>query len=82
MFIRRLDTNHEIVPILNKVDLPASDLEKTKKQIEDVIGIDTENAIPCSGKTGEGIEDILEQIIIVIASTRGRKKCRLKMFIS
>ena len=58
-----LDTNHEIVPVLNKVDLPASDLEKTKKQIEDVIGIDTENAIPCSGKTGEGIEDILEQII-------------------
>ena len=54
-----LDTNHEIIPVLNKVDLPASDLDRTKKQIEDVIGIDTENAIPCSGKTGEGIEDIL-----------------------
>jgi GTP-binding protein LepA len=38
------------VPVLNKVDLPASDLDRTKKQIEEVIGIDTENAIPCSGK--------------------------------
>ena len=63
-----LDINHEIVPVLNKVDLPASDLEKTKKQIEEVIGIDTENAIPCSGKTGEGINDILEQIINVLPS--------------
>ena len=56
-----LDTNHEIVPVLNKVDLPASDLDRTKKQIEEVIGIDTENAIPCSGKTGEGIDNILEK---------------------
>ena len=42
-----LDINHEIIPVLNKIDLPASDIEKTKKQIEDVIGIDTENAVPC-----------------------------------
>jgi GTP-binding protein LepA len=73
-----LDINHEIVPVLNKVDLPASDLEKTKKQIEDVIGIDTENAIPCSGKTGEGIEDILEQIIISLPSPVGKKEADLK----
>ena len=66
-----LDTNHEIVPVLNKVDLPASDLDRTKKQIEDVIGIDTENAIPCSGKTGEGIEDILEQIITTLPAPKG-----------
>ena len=39
-----LDINHEIIPVLNKIDLPASDLDKTNKQIEDVIGIDTENA--------------------------------------
>ena len=51
-----LDINHEIVPVLNKTDLAASDIEKTKKQIEDVIGIDTSNAIPCSGKTGYGVE--------------------------
>ncbi len=49
-----LDINHEIIPVLNKIDLPASDVTKTKKQIEDVIGIDTEKAVPCSGKTGEG----------------------------
>ena len=55
--------NHEIIPVLNKIDLPASDVEKTKKQIEDVIGIDTSKAISCSGKTGEGIEDILESIV-------------------
>jgi len=73
-----LDTNHEIVPVLNKVDLPASDLEKTKKQIEDVIGIDTENAIPCSGKTGEGIENILEQIIVSLPAPEGEKDSDLK----
>jgi len=73
-----LDTKHEIVPVLNKVDLPASDLEKTKQQIEDVIGIDTENAIPCSGKTGEGIEDILEQIIVSLPAPEGKKDSDLK----
>jgi len=73
-----LDTKHEIVPVLNKVDLPASDLEKTKTQIEDVIGIDTENAIPCSGKTGEGIEDILEQIIVSLPAPKGEKDADLK----
>jgi GTP-binding protein LepA len=73
-----LDTKHEIVPVLNKVDLPASDLEKTKTQIEDVIGIDTENAIPCSGKTGEGIQDILEQIIVSLPAPEGEKDSDLK----
>ena len=73
-----LDINHEIVPVLNKVDLPASDLEKTKKQIEDVIGIDTENAIACSGKTGEGINDILEQIIVSLPAPEGEKNSDLK----
>ena len=73
-----LDTKHEIVPVLNKVDLPASDLEKTKTQIEEVIGIDTEHAIPCSGKTGEGIEDILEQIIVSLPAPEGEKDADLK----
>ena len=61
-----LDINHEIIPILNKIDLPASNLEKTKKEIEDVIGIDTSEAVNCSGKTGEGIDDILEKIIKIL----------------
>ena len=73
-----LDINHEIVPVLNKIDLPASDIEKTKKQIEDVIGIDTVNAISCSGKTGEGIEDILEQIIKTLPSPEGLENKDLK----
>ena len=61
-----LDINHEIIPILNKIDLPASNIEKTKKEIEDVIGIDTSEAVNCSGKTGEGIDDILEKIIKIL----------------
>tara|TARA_B100001123_G_scaffold73068_1_gene82201 strand:+ start:356 stop:2161 length:1806 start_codon:yes stop_codon:yes gene_type:complete len=73
-----LDINHEIVPVLNKIDLPASDIEKTKKQIEDVIGIDTSNAISCSGKTGEGIDEILEQIIKALPSPKGKKEEVLK----
>ena len=58
-----LDNNHEIIPVLNKIDLPASDTEKVKRQIEDVIGIDTSHSVNCSGKTGEGIDDILESIV-------------------
>ena len=73
-----LDINHEIVPVLNKIDLPASDIEKTKKQIEDVIGIDTESAVSCSGKTGEGIEEILEQIITTLPPPKGLKNESLK----
>ena len=73
-----LDINHEIIPVLNKIDLPASDVEKTKKQIEDVIGIDTERAVSCSGKTGEGIEEILEQVITTLPPPKGLKNESLK----
>ena len=61
-----IDSNHQIIPVLNKIDLPASDTEKVKKQIEDVIGIDTSKAISCSGKTGDGIDRILELSLIHI----------------
>tara|TARA_B100001741_G_scaffold215533_1_gene178579 strand:- start:1005 stop:2810 length:1806 start_codon:yes stop_codon:yes gene_type:complete len=73
-----LDSNHEIIPILNKIDLPASDLEKSNKQIEDVIGIDTKNSVPCSGKTGEGIDEILEKIIELLPSPKGNLNEKLK----
>ena len=73
-----LDSNHEIIPILNKIDLPASDLERSKKQIEDVIGIDTKNSVPCSGKTGEGIDEILEKIIDLLPSPKGNLNEKLK----
>ena len=73
-----LNNNHEIIPILNKIDLPASDTEKVKKQIEDVIGIDTKYSINCSGKTGEGVEEILESIIKILPSPKGNIKDPLK----
>ncbi len=73
-----LDINHEIIPVLNKIDLPASDIDRTNKQIEDVIGIDTSSAVPCSGKTGEGIDEILEQIINFLPGPIGNKNEKLK----
>ena len=73
-----LEINHEIIPILNKIDLPASDVEKTKKEIEDVVGINTSNAISCSGKTGEGVDDILEAIINILPPPQGKQSEKLK----
>ena len=73
-----LEINHEVIPILNKIDLPASDVNKTKKEIEDVVGIDTSGAISCSGKTGEGINDILESIIKILPPPLGAEKNKLK----
>jgi len=73
-----LEINHEVVPILNKIDLPASDVDKTKKEIEDVVGIDTSGAINCSGKTGEGIDDILESIIKILPPPKGVESNKLK----
>ncbi|MFX6930224.1 GTP-binding protein, partial [Acinetobacter baumannii] len=58
-----LDNNLEIVPVLNKVDLPAAEPEKVKQQIEDVIGIDASDAVPISAKTGLGVPDVLEAIV-------------------
>ena len=76
-----LDNNHEIITVLNKSDLPASEPEKVKKQIEEVIGVDTQNAILASGKTGEGINDILESIIKNLPSPRKARR-KIKGFIS
>ncbi len=73
-----IDSKHEIIPVLNKIDLPASDIDKTNKQIEDVIGIDTSNSISCSGKTGEGIDEILEKIIEDLPGPKGNKNEKLK----
>jgi len=73
-----LEINHEVIPVLNKIDLPASDIEKTKKEIEDVIGIDTSKAISCSGKTGEGVEEILESIINILPPPKGKQSEKLK----
>ncbi|PCI99263.1 MAG: elongation factor 4 [Alphaproteobacteria bacterium] len=61
-----IDNEHEIVCAINKIDLPAADVENAKRQIEDVIGLDASDAVPCSGKTGEGIDDLLEAIITTL----------------
>ena len=58
-----IENNHEIVPALNKVDLPSADVERVKGQIEDVIGIDASGAVETSGKTGLGVEELLEAIV-------------------
>lgn len=63
-----LEQNLEIIPIINKIDLPSADVERVKKEIEDVLGIDASMAIPVSAKTGEGIEDVLEAIVEYIPS--------------
>lgn len=61
-----LDRNLEIVPVINKIDLPSADIEGVKRQIEDVIGLDASDAICCSAKSGIGIEDILERILTAV----------------
>ena len=60
---KAIENNHEIIPVLNKIDLPSAEPERIKNQIEDVIGIKTDDAILVSAKTGHGIEDLLEKIV-------------------
>ncbi len=66
-----INNNHEIVPVLNKIDLPASDPEKVRKQIEEVIGIDTSDAILVSAKTGVGIHETLEAVVKRLPAPKG-----------
>jgi len=67
-----LDLGVEVVPVLNKMDLPQADPDNAKREIEDVIGIDAEDAIPCSAKTGDGIDEILEAVIARMPAPRGQ----------
>lgn len=73
-----LDAGHEIVPVLNKVDLPAAEPEKVKQQIEDVIGLDASNALMISAKTGIGIPDVLEAIVTRLPAPKGDREATLK----
>lgn len=73
-----IDNNHEIVPALNKVDLPSADVEKVKAQIEDVIGIDASGAVETSGKTGLGINELLEAIVHQLPAPQGDVGAPLK----
>jgi GTP-binding protein LepA len=73
-----LDNNHEIVPVLNKIDLPAAEPEKVKQQIEDVIGLDASNAVLISAKTGVGIAEVLEAIVTRLPPPQGDAAAPLK----
>src|SRR3954471_271630 len=73
-----LDNNHEIVPVLNKIDLPAAEPDKIKQQIEDVIGIDASDAVMISAKTGLGIPDVLEAIVTRLPPPKGDRDATLK----
>ncbi len=76
-----LDLGVEVVPVLNKMDLPQADPDNAKREIEDVIGIDASDAIPCSAKTGMGIDDILEAIVAKVPAPRGNADGPLRAMI-
>ncbi|PYC49164.1 elongation factor 4 [Litorivita pollutaquae] len=73
-----IDADHEIVPVLNKIDLPASDCDRVAEQIEDVIGIDATDAIQVSAKTGQGIHETLEAIVTHLPAPTGTLDAPLK----
>ena len=73
-----IDANHEIIPILNKIDLPAADVDRVKEQIEDVIGIDATNSVKISAKTGAGISDVFEEIVKKLPPPKGFENLPLK----
>ena len=73
-----LDNNHEIVVALNKIDLPSAEPEKVKQQIEDVIGLDASDAVEVSGKTGFGIDNLLEEIVHKLPAPTGDENAPLK----
>jgi GTP-binding protein LepA len=76
-----LDLGVEVLPVLNKMDLPQADPENAKAEIEDVIGIDASDAIPCSAKTGMGIDEILEAIVATVPAPRGNPEGPLRAMI-
>lgn len=73
-----IDNNHEIIPVLNKIDLPSAEPERVKQQIEDVIGLDTSEAVETSGKIGLGIPALLEAIVRRLPAPQGEASAPLK----
>ncbi|HZF53022.1 MAG TPA: translation elongation factor 4 [Polyangiaceae bacterium] len=76
-----LDNNLEIIPVLNKIDLPSADADRTRREIEDVIGLDCSGAIPASAKTGQGIGEILESIVARVPPPKGDASSTLRALI-
>src|SRR5690606_13983193 len=77
----RSEHNLEIIPILNKMDLPGAMPEEVKDQIVDLIGCDRDDIIPASGKTGQGVDDILRAIVERVPSPKGNQEAPLKALI-
>ncbi len=73
-----IEANHEIIPVLNKIDLPAADVARVKEQIEDVIGLDASNAVEISAKTGLGMEALLEAIVERLPPPKGEREAPTK----
>lgn len=76
-----LDLGVEVLPVLNKMDLPQADPDNAKQEIEDVIGIDASDAVPCSAKTGMGVEDILEMVVARVPPPKGNPEAPLRAMI-
>ncbi|MBL8513279.1 MAG: GTP-binding protein, partial [Betaproteobacteria bacterium] len=76
-----IDLGVEVSPVLNKIDLPSAEPERVKAEIEDIIGIDASEAVPCSAKTGQGIDDVIEAVIARIPPPKGSREAPLKALI-
>ncbi len=76
-----LDHDLEIIPVINKIDLPSADIDRAKNEIEEAVGLDASDAIPCSAKTGEGVENILEAIVNKIPAPEGDEEKPLQALI-
>ena len=76
-----ISNNHEIIPVLNKIDLPASNPDNVIKQIEDIIGIEAKDAIKISAKTGEGVEDLLNLLVKNLPPPKGIEENPLQVFV-
>jgi GTP-binding protein LepA len=74
-----IDSNHEIIPVLNKIDLPAAEPERVRQEIEDVVGLDGSDAIPVSAKTGVGINEVLEALVQRLPAPTGDRDAPLKV---
>ncbi len=73
-----IDNNHEIITVINKIDLPAADIERVSQQVEDVIGLDASEAVPVSAKSGIGIDDLLEAVVARLPAPKGDPNAPLK----
>jgi len=76
-----LENNLEIVPVINKIDLPSADVEAARREVEDIIGLDTSMAVPVSAKEGIGIEELLESIVRHVPPPKGSKEAPLKALV-